>query len=128
MYKIESLLNGKDVKNLPAIGKLECDCGIWFYANKDFMINILGAQLFEKLDSLHERWHIEYAKIYEIFFNKEKKKGLLSKLLGINKIDPLQLDKAKLYYVELTQTTEELLKVSDTAERRVSALNESKFL
>ncbi len=39
----------------------------------------------------------------------------------------MELDKAKLYYSELEVTTQELLKVLGSSERRISALPESKF-
>jgi hypothetical protein len=39
----------------------------------------------------------------------------------------LELDRAKLYYSELEETTEELLKALGSSERRIGALKESKF-
>jgi len=126
MGKIEVLLGGQMVDNPTAIGKMECECGKLFYGNKETMLPILGAQLYERLDKLHEKWHIDYAKIYNIFFKKEEK-GFFSKLLGSNKVNPLELDKAKLYYAELNETTKQLLNVADAATRRVGALNEAKF-
>ena len=39
----------------------------------------------------------------------------------------MKLDKAKLYFSELQKDTEELLAISDSAIRRVSALSDSKF-
>ncbi len=125
MLKIEKAIEGKDIENPPKLGKMECGCGSWFYSNKEYMISILGLQLFERLDKMHEAWHLEYAKIYNILFAK-KKKGLFSKLLG-NKIDPLEMDKVKLYYKDLGDITDELLHVVDAAIRRVGALSESKF-
>jgi len=125
MQKIEKAIEGKEITNPPKLGKMECGCGSWFYENQEYMIAILGLQLFQRLDTMHEAWHIEYAKIYNILF-AQKKKGLLSKFLG-NKIDPLDLDKVKLYYKELQEITDELLHVADAAIRRVGALSESKF-
>jgi len=125
MLKIEKAIEGKEVENPPELGKMECGCGSWFYSNKEYMISILGLQLFERLDKMHEMWHMEYSKIYNILF-AQKKKGLFSKLLG-NKIDPLEMDKVKLYYKDLGDITDELLHVADAAIRRVGALSESKF-
>jgi len=128
MHKIRSVINGKKIENPTALSKRECECGIWFYSHEKVMKDILGAQLFERLDKNHEQWHVEYFNIYNIFFKKEqKKRGLLSKVLKRDKIDSLTIDKAKLYYSELERSTDELLKVSESASRRVAALKDAKF-
>jgi hypothetical protein len=127
MDKIKAVIAGKEVKHPTALGKMECECGIWFYSHEEQMKQILGLQLFERLDRSHENWHRDYVSIYEIYF-KEEKKGFFAKILGTNKVDDLQRDKAKLYFVELQKDTEELLAISEAAIRRVSALNDSKFV
>lgn len=91
------------------------------------MKDILGSQLFNRLDKHHEAWHQEYLNIYNIFFKEDKKTGIFSKIFGIGKVDTLTLDKANAYFVELQHATEELLKASESATRRVSALQDSKF-
>ena len=127
MQKIESEIAGKKIDNPTALGKMDCACGVWFHANEAVMKEILGLQLFERLDEKHEQWHKDYASIYNIFFKKEEKKGLLSKIIGSSSSDSMKIDKAKLYYSDLKKDTQELLKVSDSALRRVAALNDSKF-
>jgi len=126
MNKIKLEIAGKEVQNPTALGKMDCECGIWFYAHEKEMKNVCGLQLFERLDKSHEKWHIDYANIYNLFF-KEEKKGFFSKIIGFGKQNEMKLDKAKLYFSELQKDTEELLLVSDSAIRRVSALRESKF-
>ncbi len=126
MDKIKTVLEGGKVENPTAVSKKECDFGQWIYDDSNHVRELIGIQFYEKLDAKHEQWHMEYLKIYNIFF-KEKKKGLFSKLLGGSGIDPLELDKAKLYYTELKATTQELLKVLASVERRLEALNEAKF-
>lgn len=126
MEKIETLLEGKKIKNPTPLGKTECQFGKIFYGNRDYFYSLLGAQFYEKLDLLHEQWHKEYAKINGLFF-QEKSEGFFSKLLGSSKIDPLYYDKAKLYFVELNAITQELLKLLDTSMRRVEALSDTKF-
>ena len=126
MNKIKLEISGKEVQNPTALGKMDCECGIWFYAHEKEMKNVCGLQLFERLDKSHEKWHIDYANIYNLFF-KEERKGLFSKIIGFGKQNEMKLDKAKLYFSELQKDTEELLSVSDSAIRRVSALKESKF-
>jgi hypothetical protein len=127
MHTIDSLLKGYKVENPTPLSKQECGCGKWFYRNEDEMKTILGAQLFEKIDFAHEEWHKEYASIYNIFYNRQKKVGFFAKLLKNDQVDSLELDKAKMYYVDLKKKTDELLKVAESALRRISALSESKF-
>lgn len=127
MYKIESALKGKNIKNPTPLGKMNCECGVWFYTNAKLMQEILGMQLFERLDAYHEKWHNEYSKIYNLLFNT-KNDGLFSKLIGKHTVSDMDLDKVKLYYLELKVTTQELLKISDSAKRRVAAMPKSKFL
>ena len=126
MDKIEAAIEGKAIKNPTAVSKKECDFGHWIYDESNKIKELIGVQFYEKLDAKHEQWHTEYLKIYNIFF-KEKKKGLFSKLMGSSGIEPLELDKEKLYYTELKTTTQELLKALASAERRLEALSESKF-
>ena len=127
MKKIKAEIAGKDIENPTPLGKMECECGLWFHANEKIMKDILGLQLFERLDRNHEQWHKDYENIYNLFFKEEKKKGFLSKIMTSSKKNMLKIDKAKLYYSELKKDTEELLNTSDIALRRVAALNESKF-
>lgn len=128
MQKIESAMNGEEIDNPTSLNKTECTFGKWLYDDKNHMREIIGSQFFTTLDMEHEKWHKEYAKIYNILFNEDKKKqGLFSRLMGKKSIDPLELDKVKLYYVELKETTSRLLKAIASSERRVSALPESKF-
>jgi hypothetical protein len=127
MDKINALINGEKIENPTAVSKKECYFGHWIYDENSNVKGLIGSQFYEKLDQKHEQWHIEYLKIYNIFFKESNKKGLFSKLLGKKSVDPLELDKAKLYYTELKETTEELLKVLASAQRRLEALPETKF-
>ncbi len=126
MQKIETAINGKEITNPTAVEKTKCEFGKWLYDPQNHMQEIIGSQFYTNLDFEHEKWHREYSKIYNILF-KEKKKGFFSKMLGKNSIDPLEIDKAKLYYAELQETTSQLLKALASAERRASALQETKF-
>lgn len=127
MKKIEALLNGKEVENPTAVLKTECDFGKWLYAENNLK-SILGSQFYNNLENLHARWHIEYSRLFEIFFKGKKKSGLLSKMFGSGKVGGMELDKAHLYYSELEATTKELLKAISSSQRRLEALREEKFL
>jgi len=126
MDKIESLIEGKDVDNFTPVSKMQCQFGQWLYGDKEKMKSILGAQFYENLDTLHEDWHVQYAKIHAILAN-EKKGGLFSKIFATHKIDPLELEKAKVYYKDLEHITKDLLRLLDASQRRVQALSPSKF-
>ncbi len=126
MTKIIDAIEGKNVHDNIKVDKEDCDFGKWLYSEDNELRNILGSFFYDQLEVLHTRWHDEYAKIFNILFKKEKK-GFFSNLLGTPKIDSMQLDKARLYYSELTATTKELLKILSSSERRLSALPESKF-
>lgn len=127
MSKIESAINGRNVDNPTVISKTDCNFGLWLYNDKNNIRAILGTQFFDKIEALHAQWHIEYAKIFAIFF-KEKKKGFFEKILNSNrKVDDMELDKAKLYFENLLEITQELLKILSASERRVDAMSENKF-
>ena len=126
MDKIASLIEGKDVDNFTPVSKMKCQFGQWLYGDTQRMKSILGVQFYENLDTTHEAWHMQYAKIHAIFANG-KKEGLFSKIFATHKIDPLDLERAKVYYKDLEQTTKDLLRLLDANQRRVQALSPSKF-
>jgi len=126
MAKIEDAIDGDIVDNPTTVAKTKCEFGMWLYNEDNHMKNILGSQFFTLLDNAHTKWHSEYAKVFKILFEK-KKSGFLSKIMGSSKLDPMELDKVKLYYSELKSTTDELLKILASSQRRLEAMNESKF-
>jgi hypothetical protein len=127
MQKIKTAMNGQEVDNPTALEKTECTFGQWLYDDDSQIKEIIGSQFYAILDKEHTKWHTEYHKIHEILFNDTKKKGLFFSLLKKKSIDPMELDKVKLYYVELEETTASLLQVLASCKRRVSALPISKF-
>jgi hypothetical protein len=128
MDKIKLAMEGKKIEQPTALSKTQCDVGRWIYSDTQKLQKLLGIQFYNELESTHETWHREYARIYEILFSEKKEKGLFSKIFASSKIDPLELDKVKLYYEELNETTNKLLKILDKSHRRLEALSESKFL
>ncbi|MDD2790829.1 MAG: CZB domain-containing protein [Sulfurimonas sp.] len=127
MKKIVALINGEEVENPTAVNKTQCDFGKWFYAEDGHLPKLLGALFYNELEVMHARWHMEYVRIFEIFF-QNKKQGFFSKMIGVNRVSNMDLDRAKLYYSELEATTNELLKALAVSERRLGALNESLFI
>jgi len=126
MQKIESLLEGKELEDPTPVAKTKCEFGQWLYGDVQHVKKVLGVQFYENLDVLHEAWHIEYSKIYDIFF-AQSKKGFFNNFFANKKPEILQIEKAKLYYKELQKTTQDLLRALEVCERRITALGESKF-
>ena len=127
MKKIVALLKGKEVDNPTAVLKTECDFGKWLYADDSNLKELLGSLFYTNLENLHARWHIEYSRLFEIFFKNKKKAGFFSKIFGSDKVEDMELDKAKVYYSELEATTKELIQVIASSQRRIEALREDKF-
>ncbi|MDY0117553.1 MAG: CZB domain-containing protein [Sulfurimonadaceae bacterium] len=126
MKKIEALVYGKSVDDITAVSKRECHYGIWLYSNEEHLRDILGLQFYNNLESFHAQWHAQYYRIHQIYF-KEEKKGFFAKIRNESKIAPLEIEKAKVYYRELRIVTNELLRVMTSCERRINALQDSKF-
>ena len=114
------------MNNLTPISKKKCEFGHWLYGDEERMKKILGVQFYENLDSIHESWHMVYAKIHAIFIPEEEG-GFFSKIFNRHKISPLEYEKAKVYYKDLEDATHNLLRLLDASQRRVQALSESKF-
>ncbi len=128
MKKIISLINRKELDNPTAVLKTECDFGKWLYDEDNNLKGLLGAVFYNNLETLHARWHIEYSRLFDLFFKNKKRGGLFSKIFGSDKIEEREIDKAKLYYSELEETTSKLLQAIASSKRRIEALSEEKFL
>lgn len=126
MEKIAAAINGETIDEPTAVAKTKCAFGMWLYDENNHIKEILGSQFYTTMDTYHGKWHNEYLRVFDILF-KEKKTGFFSKITGSSKLSPMELDKVKLYYSELQATTNELLKILASSERRLEAMNESKF-
>ncbi len=93
-----------------ALDERKCSFGRWLYRNMEWLKRFFGATTIEEIEKLHALWHSENRKIYEIYTRK-KGGGLFGKLLGKSKrFEEGDLDRAKAYYAELKNITEELRK------------------
>ncbi len=121
LQTIKSLIDGKEVANIPSTNKHECMFGVWLYSKDNNLKNLLGGIFFRDLDVYYTQWYDEYTKIYILMFgevfNTDKKK----------KITQMDIDKSKLYFSELSQTTDKLLRALNSSKRRLEALAEEKF-
>jgi len=126
MKKIKTIGSGVLTNNPTPMAKTECDFGKWLYDENNRIKDLLGDLFYSNIETLHSRWHDEYARIYNMLY-KKKKGGLFTNMFGGNKVTDMEIDKAKLYYSELETTTNELLKAIDLSQKRLHALPESKF-
>ena len=126
MFDIGNLVKGREIEEPVPISKHQCEFGEWLYSQNNHVMEILGDQFYHNLEKIHTEWHINYYKIHKIFYS-DKKKGFFSSLMGAHKVDDMELDKAKLYYTELEQTTKELLASLAASQRRVHAMSENRF-
>ncbi|WP_324172530.1 CZB domain-containing protein [Sulfurimonas sp.] len=126
MSKIKAAIDGEKVDNPTAVVKTKCAFGMWLYDDENHLRYIVGSLFYDNMEKLHAKWHDEYFRLFNIFF-KEEKKSFFSNIVGSSTISEMELDKAKFYYSELEETTQKLLKVLGSSERRISALQESKF-
>jgi len=124
--KIKALLNAEELQDPTAVSHEKCTFGFWLYSGSNHIEDILGAQFYQKLERLHEQWHSEYSRIFNIFF-VNRKTNFFTKAFGHSPLDEKELDKVKLYYSELQSTTESILATLASSERRIQALNKSKF-
>ncbi len=103
MEKIALVIGGEKIDNPTAVSKTKCAFGQWLYADENQLKKILGALFYNNLELIHAQWHNEYINIFKIFF-KDEKKSFFSKLIGA-KVDDMEIDKAKLYFRELDNTS-----------------------
>jgi len=126
MRIIQDALKGQKIyETIPKEPKL-CIFTIWLKDGDNHFKEILGTLFFGNLKKLHTQWYSEYIKIYNIFF-KEEEKGILSRLLHAPKANEMDIDRAKLYYLDLEKYSQELLHSLASSKRRLEALNETKF-
>lgn len=126
--KSELLVMGLSVKKERIIlNQRECGFGKWFYGNEEMLKKKFGVQLFGEMERLHEQWHDENHKIYDIYFAKEKQglfgwMGSKKKSIGGN-----DKDRAKAYLDDLKSTTKLLLQKIDLLRKRTTALPAEQF-
>lgn len=131
VQKAKLLINGVDVqKDAIPVDSTECKFGKWFYSDGQ-KLNALSNNPLEcmtKVEQLHFELHDIYLSIYNIYFNKPKK-GFLSKLFGVRKIDitSFEVDKAKEFYGNMEDVSKELLEEINRLERRLLATPEDKI-
>jgi hypothetical protein len=127
MEKVSLLVAGKKVKNPTPRIKDECEFGKWLYGDASHIKTLLGLQFYKNMELIHEYWHIQYEKIYDIYYSDEEE-GILTKLLGhLRGLTPEERELVDEYYNALEQATDDLLDALNSSKRRIIALKEYVF-
>jgi len=127
MEKVESLINGEAVKHLTPVSKMDCEFGKWIYGDAKRIQTLLGIQFYKSIETMHEYWHIEYSKIYDLFYY-ESDGGLLSKIFeSRRKTTAQELAQAREEYKKLTRTSDDILEALTASKRRILVLKEEAF-
>ena len=127
MEKVTLLMEGKKVKNPTPRMKGECEFGKWLYGDASRIKKLLGIQFYNEMEIIHEFWHIQYEKIYNIYYN-DTEDGLLTKLFGNRRrLSEEEREEVREYYKELSRATDDLLDALSASKRRIIALKEYIF-
>jgi hypothetical protein len=127
MEKVTLLVKGDKVKNMPPKEKDECEFGHWLYGSAKRIKRLLGIQFYSNMELIHEFWHIQYEKIYDVYY-KDKKDRILTKLLGSRRrLSKEEFEEVQHYYKDIKRATKDLLGALDASKRRIIALKESVF-
>ncbi len=127
MEKVTLLVEGEKVKNPPPRMKNECDFGKWLYGDARKIKKLLGIQFYNDIELIHEFWHLEYEKIYTIYY-RDGEEGLLTKLFGNRRrLSNEEHQEVQEYYKALRRATKDLLDELIASKRRIIALKENAF-
>ena len=105
----------------------ECAFGKWFYTEAQELALMPGMDCIKLIEEKHTELHNIYFKIFKIYFS-DTNRSFFSKMLNLRKkVSTAEQDIAQEYYVELEETSKELLGYIERLERRVSALSDTFF-
>ena len=127
MEKVTLLVEGNKVKNPTPRMKNECDFGKWLYGDASRIKRLLGIQFYDEMELIHEFWHIQYEKIYDLYYHDDED-GLLTKLFGNRRrLSEEEHKEVQEYYKALSRATDDLLDALSASKRRILALTEYTF-
>ena len=116
-----------DQSELP-VKHTECAFGKWLHSDGIKLIQIDSRDALEEINIKHQMLHIEYKKIYDIFFHEEEEQSFFGKLLHLK---PTISDDEKAlalhHYKMLEAISNNLLELIEKLERRISNLPRSSF-
>jgi len=129
VQRAHALIEGLPVeKEQVPVGCTECKFGLWFYGEGQALGMIPNMDTLKEIEKLHFELHDIYMKIFKIYFSDEER-SLFSRLFGTRKkISLSNQETAKEYYNELKTVSGKLIETIERLERRLFALQESKFV
>ena len=105
----------------------ECMFGQWFYSDGQKIAMMAGMDCIAEIGVKHQALHDEYLKIFKIYFG-DANKSFFSKLFNLKKhVSESEQEIAKEFYNTLKGISDDLLKLIDKLERRITALQQSAF-
>jgi len=106
----------------------KCKFGLWFYAEGKQLGLMPNMDCLKDIERLHYELHDVYMKIFKIYFNDEER-SFFAKLFGTRKkVSSADHESAKEYYHQLKGISDKLILEIERLERRLSALQEGKFV
>ena len=118
--RADHLISGLPVdKEFIPLEATSCGFGKWLYSQGTELRTIEATKfLIEEIEHHHDDVHDVYSEIYKLYFLVSENKSFLSKVLTFNskKISKKDKDKAKKYFGQLKQSSEELLKLIEKLE------------
>lgn len=122
--RISSLSEGREINALFSTDAKQSKFGLVIYNEELRFKELLGSIFFDNLQVYNNSFHEDYKKIYDIFV----KDASNPKKIKFNKVEAMDIDRARAYYSDLSQTIKKLDEILDACLRRLTALSEARFV
>ena len=130
--RADHLISGLPVdKEFIPLEATSCGFGVWLYSQGSQLRTIETTRyIIEEIEHHHDDLHDAYGEIYKIYFMVTENKSFLSKVLTFNSKKVLEKNKvaAKIYFKQLTRSSEELLRLLDKLESVSTHLTYEKLI
>jgi hypothetical protein len=106
----------------------ECTFGKWLHSDGALLVRLDSKEALEEINIKHQMLHIEYKKIYEIFFHEEEEQSFLGKLLHLKPSISEEENAVALHYYKILEAiSDNLLELMESLEKRIAALPRNVF-
>lgn len=118
--RADHLISGLPVdKDFIPLKSTSCGFGTWFYSRGTKLRTFEATRyIMDEIEYHHNDLHDTYNKIYNLYFVIPENRSFLTKVLTFNskKISSSEIEEAKIYFRQLTRSSEELLNLLDRLE------------
>lgn len=105
----------------------DCRFGKWLHAEGLNLMKLDSKEALEEINTKHQLLHIEYKKIYDIYFNG-KSHSFFKKMLHLNtSISDDERQLAIQHYKKLDIISKDLMALMEALERRINSLPRTAF-